>query len=258
MCRMAAYLGTSILLEEFLLKPPHSLVEQSWAPRELVYARVNADGFGIGWYAADDRPAIYTSPAPIWSEPNLPHLGRSLEADLWLANVRSATPGNPVSHENTQPFFDNDLLFMHNGFIRDFRKKYLADCIDLIDPLLLAEMRGTTDSEYLFAMLRHFLDDDDLSMEQAIAEVFSTVEGWLGEQDALLNLVVTDGELIYATRHAVNHDCPTLYYTTDDELFPDAQLVASEPLSETGLWQPVPEHHILILSSDDPPELIAL
>ncbi|MGD8515243.1 MAG: ergothioneine biosynthesis protein EgtC [Granulosicoccaceae bacterium] len=256
---MAAYLGPSIKLEQFLLEPQHSLVVQSWAPRELVYARVNADGYGIGWYADDDRPAIYTSPAPIWSAPNLPHLGRSLETDLWLANVRSATPGNPVNHESTQPFHDDDLIFMHNGYVQDFRQNCLAECLDFLDPGFLTEMRGNTDSEYLFAILRYILaDDDDLSMEQAIAELFNMIENWTGDQDALLNLIITDGELIYATRHAINHDCPSLYYTTDDESFPDAQLIASEAMTETGLWQPVPEHHILVLSNDEPPELVAL
>jgi glutamine amidotransferase len=120
-------------------------------------------------------------------------------------------------------------------------------------------MRGSTDSEYLFAILRYILaDDDDLSMEQAIAELFNMIENWTGDQDALLNLIITDGELVYATRHAINHDCPSLYYTTDDESFPDAQLIASEAMTETGLWQPVPEHHILVLSNDEPPELVAL
>lgn len=259
MCRMAAYLGPSIKLEQFLLEPEHSLVVQSWAPRELVYAKVNADGYGIGWYADDDRPAIYTSTAPIWSDPNLSHLGRTLETDLWLANVRSATAGNPVSYENTQPFYDDDLLFLHNGYVRNFRQNYLAECLDYLDPEIIADVRGNTDSEYLFAILRYILaDDDDLSIEQAIAELFSTIEGWIGDQDALLNLVITDGELVYATRHAINHDCPSLYYTTDDESFPDGQLIASEALTSNGLWQPVPEHHILVLSNDEPPELVAL
>jgi glutamine amidotransferase len=259
MCRMAAYLGPSIKLEQFLLEPEHSLVVQSWAPRELVYTRVNADGYGIGWYADDDRPAAYTSTVPIWSDPNLPHLGRSLETDLWLANVRSATADNPVNHQNTQPFYDDDLIFLHNGYIKDFRKNYLAECLDYLDPEFLSEIRGNTDSEYLFTILRYILaDDDDMSIEQAIAELFSTIEDWVGDQDALLNLIISDGELVYAARHAINHDCPSMYYTTDDENFPDAQLIASEAMTKEGLWQPVPENHILVLSNDEPAELVAL
>ena len=40
-----------------------------------------------------------------------------------------------------------------------------------------------------------------------------------------------------------------LYYTTDDELFPGGQLLASERFTDDSFWQPVPEHHILILDS---------
>jgi len=49
-----------------------------------------------------------------------------------------------------------------------------------------------------------------------------------------------------------------LYYTTDDETFPDARRLASEPLTESGIWQSVPEHQILILSPEEPPELLSL
>lgn len=259
MCRMAAYLGPSITLEQFLLAPVHSLVVQSWAPRELVYAKVNADGYGIGWYASDDLPAIYTNTSPIWSDPNLAHLGRTLENDLWLANIRSATPGNPVSLENTQPFFDDDWMFMHNGYIRGFSDRLRAQCLEFLAPDIINSIRGSTDSEYIFAMLRHILaDDEDMSIEQAMAECFALCEQWLGDDDALLNLIITDGEVIYASKYAINHDCPSLYYTTDDEFFPDAQLIASEPLTETGVWQPVADNHILVMSSDDPPELVSL
>lgn len=52
MCRHIAYLGPSIPLGELLMRPPHSLVRQSWAPRHQRYGTVNADGFGVGWYAA--------------------------------------------------------------------------------------------------------------------------------------------------------------------------------------------------------------
>ncbi|VAW79523.1 hypothetical protein MNBD_GAMMA13-168 [hydrothermal vent metagenome] len=71
-------------------------------------------------------------------------------------------------------------------------------------------------------------------------------------------MVVSDGERLYAVRHAIGDACPTLYYTTDDDAFPDGQLIASEPLTESGVWQSVPEHQILILDPEEPPELLSL
>lgn len=259
MCRMAAYLGPEIRLQQFLLQPEHSLVVQSYAPQELVYAKVNADGYGFGWYDDNDQPTCYRSTMPIWSDPNLDNLARCLQADLWLANVRSATPGNAVNYNNTQPFSDDELIFLHNGYIGDFGNSIRPQLLEYLSNDIQVDIKGTSDSEYLFALLRQLLaSNEDMAIETCFSEAFTLLDEWLGQTEALLNIIISDGELLYAVRHAINHDCPSLYYTTDDEQFPDAQLIASERLNSTGLWQPVPEHHVLIISADEPPELLAL
>jgi len=259
MCRIAAYLGETITLERFLLQPPHSLLVQSWEPRELRYARLNADGFGFSWYAEDGRPAVYVNPAPIWTDPNLPHLGRALSSDLWLASVRSASEGNPVNHANTQPFVDDEFLFDHNGLIENFHTQVRQQMVADLDPAYLPLVRGNTESEYLFAALRQLLNENpDLPVESALGELMQRVDQWVGDCKALLTMVISDGERLYAVRHANGDECPTLYYTTDDEAFPNAQLIASEPLTNSGFWQSVPEHQILILDPEEPPELLSL
>ena len=50
MCRLAAYLGPAIPLQQLLLQPSHSLYRQAREPKELIYAKLNADGYGFGWY----------------------------------------------------------------------------------------------------------------------------------------------------------------------------------------------------------------
>jgi glutamine amidotransferase len=259
MCRIAAYLGSTIALARLISEPSHSLEVQSRAPRELRYATLNADGFGFGWYAEDERPAVYVNPNPIWTDPNLPHLGRALWSDLWIASIRSATPGNPVNHANTQPFADDEFLFDHNGLIDDFHSQVRPALVADLDPAYLPSIRGNTESEYLFAALRQLLNrDSDLSVEHALAELMQQIEHWTDGCRALLTLVVSDGERLYAARHALGDLCPTLYYSTDDDTFPDGQLIASEPLTDSGVWQAVPEHQILILDPEEPPELLAL
>ena len=57
MCRWLAY---SVLLEELLYKPAHSLIDQS-LHAELGATTTNGDGFGIGWYGNGDEPAVYRS-----------------------------------------------------------------------------------------------------------------------------------------------------------------------------------------------------
>lgn len=258
MCRLAAYLGPEIPLQQFLQAPSHSLYRQSWEPQELKYARFNADGYGFGWYDPDGNPATYTSVQPIWSDHNLPHLARSLSRPLWVAEVRSATDGHPVHAWNTQPFHDTELLYLHNGFIRDFAA-VRHRMHRMLSAGIAADIHGNTDSEYLFACLRQLLaDNPDISLPEALYGLFERLSDWIDSRPTLLNIVVAEGERIYATRHGFNHDSPSLYYTTDDELFPGAQLVASERLTDNDFWQPVPDHHILILDPGNPPDLLAL
>ncbi|GMQ88845.1 MAG: hypothetical protein BMS9Abin09_0284 [Gammaproteobacteria bacterium] len=259
MCRIAAYLGEPVPLGKFLLGPQHSLQVQGWSPQELKYAKLNADGYGFAWYDNDGQPAVYVNPGPIWSDPNLPSLARALVSDLWVASVRSATIDFPVNHANTQPFVDTEFLFDHNGLIERFHSQVRPRLVADLEPRYLPAIRGNTESEYLFAALRQLLaEDPDLSMESALAELMERIELWADGCRSLLTIVVSDGERLYAVRHALGDEPPTLYYTADDEAFPNAQLMASERLTESAFWQAVPEHHILILDPEEPPELLSL
>jgi len=69
---------------------------------------------------------------------------------------------------------------------------------------------------------------------------------------------MSDGQYLYAARHAINETCPSLYYTTGDDNFPNGQLIASERLDDSDSWEDVPIHHILVMDTQDSPELIAL
>lgn len=259
MCRLAAYLGPAIALRQFLLEPPHSLYRQAREPQELLYTTLNADGYGFGWFSPDGTPSTYTNAQPIWSDSNLPSLARTLSSRLWVAEVRSATEGNPVHQFNTQPFSDTALLFVHNGFIQRFHEQVRPGILQRLAPAVAAAVHGNTDSEHLFACLRQvMLDNPELQPAAAISQLFELLRGMIGNRPALLNLVITDGTSLYATRHGLNHDSPSLYYTLADPLYPGGQLVASERFSAHNSWQPVPEHHILTLTPGRSPVLQAI
>jgi glutamine amidotransferase len=256
-CRFAVYLGPDGGLSRFLLEPDHSLVKQAWQPREMQTALLNADGFGFGWYNHIE-PAAYRNVLPIWADPNLASLGRSLERGLWLAHVRSATPGFGAGLANTQPFTDDELMFVHNGFITDFATRIRQPLRRWLAPAIEAGIGGNTDSEHLFAILRQLLlEDDERDLTDAMRLMHGLLIEW-GAEHALLNLALTDGGRVVALRHALGSECPSLYFTTDDDMFPGAQLLASEPLTETGVWQTVPPHHLLTLDPDEPPQLTPL
>lgn len=242
MCRIAAYLGPTLSLDRFLQGPPHSLYRQSWAPREMRTAVVNADGWGAAWFAPDGRPAVYRSPLPIWADVNLEPLGRTLHAGLWLGNVRSATAGHGTDALNTQPFADHRLAFTHNGFIGDFARSLRRRLRAALDEEIEIGIEGNTDSEHLFALVRQHPGDPG----EALAAAVDRVARWLADSDttALLNAVVSDGRALHAVRAAVNADAPSLYY---HEAYPGlgGAIIASEAFDDDPGWREVPPHHRL-------------
>jgi glutamine amidotransferase len=250
MCRLAAYLGPTVPLEDFLLEPPHSLVVQSWAPREMREARLNADGFGFGWFSApNDPPSVYTNPMPIWTDPNLAALGRTLQSGLWLAYVRSATRRTDVSHANTQPFAGESLLFTHNGYIDLFGETLRHHIRHALCTECEKTIHGNTDSEYLFALLRQQVLDGR-SLESGLVQMFDLLAQWAGDVRLLLNFVIADRERIIATRHAINGECPSLYYSDRVDGLNGALCIASEPLTGRDQWEEVPEHSLVVLERD--------
>ena len=209
MCRLAAYLGPNINLATFLLEPAHSLYKQSWNAEEMQDATVNADGFGFCWLSKDKRPLSYKSTLPIWSDNNLTDLSTALHSSLWLANVRSATPGQVLSEANTQPFIKNDLIFLHNGFIKPFSNEIKSALIDHMDNDTRASIQGNTDSEYIFALIaQRYQQHHDIVL--SITEAMQLVAE-IDNISAMLNIIIYKDNTLYICRHAINAACPSLY-----------------------------------------------
>src|SRR5262249_54522919 len=105
MCRHLAYLGPPVTLAAVLVDPPHSLYRQSWAPRRQRHGTVNADGFGVGWYAeGDPLPARYRHAVPIWADPSFADVARVTRTRALLAAVRSATEGTAPDASAAAPY----------------------------------------------------------------------------------------------------------------------------------------------------------
>src|SRR5690606_35436993 len=204
---------------------------------------VNADGFGFGWYAANDgEPAVYLNTCPAWTGPNLDVLCRVLESGTWLANVRSATPGQGLGHANTQPLTDGRVMFLHNGLIGSFRERGRPGLHRWLRPEIQAGIRGETDSEFLFAVLRQCLSEAG-DLKAAFLAAARALPEILDGTRVLFNVVCCDGENLLACRYAINGgDCPSLYVAKDTPAFPHAVLVASEPLDDGHGWTSLDPH----------------
>lgn len=259
MCRLAAYLGPELLLSQLLDDQPNSLVRQSWDPKEMREARLNADGFGFAWYTEKNNPVKYSNILPIWSDTNLAALGQSLKSPIWLANVRSATPGQETSLANTQPFIHKNIVFLHNGYLQGFNEDVRQRFHQFLTPGIQAVIRGNTDSEYLFALLRQTMGECDGHFIGCLKEGFESLERILIGRPALLNIVLCNGDGIFACRHAMNGaDCPSLYYCSEHPDYPGGTLVTSERFSDHDFWRPVPEHSILMIKLNTPIEFISI
>ena len=259
MCRLAAYLGPRIFLQRFLNDPPHNLIHQSWAPQEMDEAVLNADGFGFGWYPQPEKPVTYLSTQPAWSDPNLESLSQSLSSHLWMGYVRSATPGQMTGLANTQPFKTGHLLFIHNGLIKNFNQDQKIRFHEYLTPEIQTGINGNTDSEYLFAVLRQQMaEKPDTDIPTLLIDSLKQIKSIIKNGTTLLNIIVSDGNRLYATRHAVNGSCPSLYFTYEDALFPDAIVIASERMTTGANWHTVPEHSMVITTGNSTPEVVSL
>ncbi len=254
MCRLLGYLGAPIVLDRLLYKPDHSLIVQSYQPREMTAGLLNADGFGVGWYhpTRSTDPFTYKNTLPIWNDVNLPQLSRYVESNCVLANIRSATPGLAIDLGNCQPFQHRLILGIHNGFIANFRQTLYRPIRERLSDALYQSIHGTTDSEHLFALVMHELETTpNQSLTSAVQRSLTLLSN-LGQThgtDFSANLVLSDGQQLVASRFANRDPVPSLYWLRDDPLFPNSVLIASEPLFD-GNWTALPAYSILTVAHD--------
>jgi gamma-glutamyl hercynylcysteine S-oxide hydrolase len=258
MCRHMAYLGPPASLRSVLLDPPHSLYRQAWAPRLQRHGTVNADGFGIGWYAdGDPVPARYRQGVPIWGDPSLPDLARVIRSGAVLAAVRSATPGTATGAEAAAPFGSDTWLFSHNGVAHGWRD-WVAQAAAASNPrpgggnpqpgapgtggpAFLSSLEALVDSAFLWALTLERLRAGQ-AMGAALAGTIAAVEAAGGT--GRFNFLLTDGRSIAATacgdtlwyRRAVNPAAGESWASVT---------VASEPSDDEPGWTEVPDRHLL-------------
>lgn len=254
MCRLLGYLGSPIQLDRLLYEPEHSLMVQSYQPREMTAGLLNADGFGVGWYhpQRETEPFIYKNVTPIWNDTNLPSLSRYAESGCVLANVRSATSGLSVEPSNCQPFQQGSILGMHNGFIDSFRHTLHRPIRDRLSDTAYQLIHGSTDSEHIFALIIDELQAaPTLSLSEAVHRALNILTELAEKQQTSFsaNLLISDGRQLVASRYASGVKVPTLYWLRDHPSLPNSVLLASEPLFP-GNWNLLPDRCIATVEND--------
>jgi glutamine amidotransferase len=290
MCRALLYLGQPVLLDTLLFQPDSALIRQSYMPKML--HMLNLAGFGLrAWDPAShtpEKPFAYGSPyLPVFDR-NLKNLAEKVRAACVLGHVRGVAYSTTVdiSLQNVHPFQFEGLpwCLAHNGDLAGIAQ---------MKPLLarhmktefLAQIRGTTDSEWIYALFVSQLGDPlkpgtEKSVFEAIERTLSIireVRAELGiDVSSSVNLFVANGSQLAAVRycfdfgryrtedpstlHEANLSFLSLWYTLgrdyalhDDEWKmsggaenADSIIVASEPLTkDTSSWVELPEYGAL-------------
>jgi len=290
MCRALLYLGQPVLLDNLLFQPDSALVRQSFMPKML--HMLNLAGFGMrAWdpqSASPEQPySYYSQSLPVFDR-NLQNLAQKVRPTCVLAHVRGVAYSTRVeiSLQNVHPFHfaGVPLVMAHNGDLANFvaMKPLLAAHIR---PEYLAQIHGTTDSEWIYALLLSQLSGAPDSLEeqgffaaiQRALGILRDVRAQLGiALSSSANLFVANGRQLAAVRYCFDFGCYrtegpdkvheanlnflSLWYTlgrdysrhegewkmTGGAENADSIIVASEPLTkDTSAWVELPEYAAL-------------
>ncbi len=255
MCRWLAYSGSPIRLDQLLLKPKHSLIDQSLHSK-MGATTTNGDGWGVGWYDRLPDPGLFRSTDPAWNDRNLRSIARHIVSPLVFAHIRAST-GGAVQQTNCHPFGFANWLWMHNGLIRQF-KRVRRDLTMAVDPLYFPNIEGSTDSELFFhlALTYGLRDDPVVAVEQAVGLIEQIGRRHEVANPIQMTVATTDGSNIWAFRYSSEHNSRTLFFSTDVEtlraqypnnpafweMSEETRQIVSEPSGGlAGTWNEVPE-----------------
>jgi glutamine amidotransferase len=288
MCRILAYVGEPLPMQTLLFDTDNSLVRQSYSPR-MMNTFLNLAGFGMqAWDPTSlhpEEPFTYRSTTLPSFDRNLRFISSKLAPTSLVAHVRGVTYSGKsvVADTNLHPFHfpGARVVLAHNGHLREFSRMRYA-LLEHVRPALAELIQGTTDSEWIYAMVLSQLDDPygmpgtrELGDATARAlRILRTVREAHGiETSSPVNLCLGTGRSIVATRFSFDYgwyppqdemletDLPfvSLWYAIGGEYVardgswqmtagqpPRSAIIASEPLTtHFSRWLEVPEYSML-------------
>jgi glutamine amidotransferase len=259
MCRLVAYAGPAISPAPLVFGGDHSLWTQSFRPKELLTGSVNADGYGVVWYV-DGGPVRVASSFPIWHDEDLECLLASVRAPVAVAALRDITTGIPPSETAIPPLGLDNWAFVLNGYIDDFRSRFMRRIHRMIPDALFARLTGVSDTEALFLLAVAAANQADgpaaanraNGPAAALADLVRDVVKLAREAgaDAQLNMVLTDGRRLAACRAAADGTPNSLYVSEGGPMAPDGVILASEPLNADASWVEVPPQTVIDVTED--------
>lgn len=258
MCRWIAYIGKSIYMDALVIRPVHSLVEQSINAkmrfdRDGSILSINGDGFGIGWYSNKKEPGLFKVSDPAWSNENIHEICSHTKTRIFMSHIRAATNGD-VQRSNTHPFKYKNWLFQHNGHTIGF-DVIKRDLQFDINPKLYPLVKGTTDSEtFFFLALTYGLEKNPkLAIEKTLARIEKACKDHKIPMQMTFSVAMSDGKSLYTVRYAAGMNANSQYYSTHSDCMKERNagyparisegvVFVSEPLDHsTDYWTEMPK-----------------
>src|SRR5215212_10167526 len=215
MCRILAYLGEPLPVEHLLFGTDNSLVRQSYSPR-MMNTFLNLAGFGMkAWDPTSlrpDDPFTYRATSLPSFDRNLRAISSKLASTCLVAHVRGVTYSGDavVADTNLHPFHfaGARVVLAHNGHLRQFPHMRYS-LVEHVRPELARCIEGTTDSEWIYALILSQLDDPyGVPETRELAEatvnalrILRDVRAAHGiDTSSPANLCVSTGRAVVATR----------------------------------------------------------
>jgi glutamine amidotransferase len=288
MCRILAYLGEPLPAQNLLFDTDNCLVRQSYSPR-MMNTFLNLAGFGMkAWDPTSlrpDDPFTYHSTTLPSFDRNLRFMASKLAPTCLVAHVRGVTYSGEgvVAGTNLHPFqfAGTRVALAHNGHLRQFARMRYA-LVEHVEPALAQRIEGTTDSEWIYALILSQLRDpfgvpETRELADATAAALRILRGVRREHgidtSSPVNICLSTGRSVVATRFSFDYgwyppqdemletDLPfvSLWYAIGGAYVPDngrwgmtpadparSVIIASEPLTtDDTSWLEVPEYSML-------------
>jgi predicted glutamine amidotransferase len=131
----------------------------------------------------------------------------------------------------------------------------VAPCIgrfgDRLPDPIYQHIHGLTDSEHIFAMVLQQLEVQSCTLSEALHQVLHQLTLYAADYGVRIaaNIILSDGIQLVASRYDTTGKAPSLYWLIDHPYFPDAVVLASEPLFEAA-WVRCPEHTLITVDAD--------
>lgn len=206
------------------------------------------DGWGLAYWNTEGGLVSAKEPAAARDSKMYADAVQSARSDAAVLHLRLATEGMANRAENTHPFVRGGVAFAHNGCIVN------AEAVDqLIDPDLLACIRGTTDSErYFHAVVSALRRTDPVN---AIA----TTATWIRAASPIsgLNcLLLTDDSLYVYSEHdpesgSALENGPDYFPMWYRRSWGEVVVASSGVPQNQAAWAPVPEGRIMQVRRGD-------